>query len=78
MANIDRFLNYENYDDEDPLYYGFHEKNGRISIDTKRLKKLGYGNVFDTIVSLGAYWFLLRRNHISILDVEVPNDGVQE
>ena len=38
----------------------------------------GIGNAFDTIVSLGAYWFLLRRNHINILDVEVPNDGVQE
>jgi Na+-driven multidrug efflux pump len=30
----------------------------------------GIGNAFDTIVSLGAYWFLLRRNHINILDVE--------
>jgi len=31
----------------------------------------GIGNAFDTIVSLGAYWFLLRRNKINILDVEV-------
>ena len=38
----------------------------------------GIGNAFDTIVSLGAYWFLLRRSHINILDVEVPNDRVQE
>lgn len=38
----------------------------------------GIGNAFDTIVSLGAYWFLLRRNQINILDVEGPNDGVQE
>ena len=30
----------------------------------------GIGNAFDTIVSLGAYWFLLRRNQINILDVE--------
>lgn len=30
----------------------------------------GIGNAFDTIVSLGAYWFLLRRNKINILDVE--------
>ena len=30
----------------------------------------GIGNAFDTIVSLGAYWFLLRRYHINILDVE--------
>ena len=37
----------------------------------------GIGNAFDTIVSLGAYWFLLRRNQINILDVEGPNDGVQ-
>ena len=29
----------------------------------------GIGNAFDTIVSLGAYWFLLRRNKINILDV---------
>lgn len=31
----------------------------------------GIGNAFDTIVSLGAYWFLLRRNKIKILEVEV-------
>lgn len=30
----------------------------------------GIGNAFDTIVSLGAYWYLLRKNHISILDIE--------
>lgn len=30
----------------------------------------GIGNAFDTIVSLGAYWYLLRRHHINILDVE--------
>lgn len=30
----------------------------------------GIGNAFDTIVSLGAYWFLLRRNKINLLDVE--------
>lgn len=30
----------------------------------------GIGNAFDTIVSLGAYWFLLRRHHINMLDVE--------
>ncbi len=38
----------------------------------------GIGNAFDTIVSLGAYWFLLRRHHINLLDVEVSNNGVQE
>lgn len=38
----------------------------------------GIGNAFDTIVSLGAYWFLLRRNQINILDVEATNNGVQE
>ncbi len=30
----------------------------------------GIGNAFDTLVSLGAYWFLLRKNHINILNVE--------
>ena len=29
----------------------------------------GIGNAFDTIVSLGAYWFLLKKNKINILDV---------
>ena len=38
----------------------------------------GIGNAFDTVVSLGAYWFLLRRQGINILDVEVSNNGVQE
>lgn len=38
----------------------------------------GIGNAFDTIVSLGAYWFLLRKNQINILDVEATNNGVQE
>lgn len=31
----------------------------------------GIGNAFDTIVSLAAYWLLLRRNKINILEVEV-------
>lgn len=31
----------------------------------------GIGNAFDTIVSLAAYWPLLRRNKINILEVEV-------
>jgi len=30
----------------------------------------GIGNAFDTIVSLIAYWFLLKRHNINILDVE--------
>ena len=30
----------------------------------------GIGNAFDTIVSLGAYWFLLKKNKINILEVE--------
>ena len=29
----------------------------------------GIGNAFDTLVSLGAYWFLLKKNHINIMDV---------
>ena len=38
----------------------------------------GIGNAFDTVVSLGAYWYLLRRNKINILDVEVSTSEVQE
>ncbi len=30
----------------------------------------GIGNAFDTLVSVGAYWFLLRKQQINILDVE--------
>lgn len=30
----------------------------------------GIGNVFDTVVSLGAYWFLLKKHHTNILNVE--------
>ena len=30
----------------------------------------GIGNAFDTIVSLGAYWFLLKRTGINILKIE--------
>lgn len=30
----------------------------------------GIGNAFDTIVSLGAYWFLLKRKGINILKIE--------
>ena len=37
----------------------------------------GIGNAFDTIVSFAAYWFLLRRNHINILDVE-DNEKIVE
>lgn len=33
----------------------------------------GIGNAFDTLVSLGAYWFLLKKNRINILDVEKNN-----
>lgn len=39
----------------------------------------GIGNAFDTVVSLGAYWFLLKKNKINILDVEtnaILEDGV--
>ncbi len=38
----------------------------------------GIGNAFDTIVSLGAYWFLLRRNHINILNVEKNEVIIEE
>lgn len=30
----------------------------------------GIGNAFDTIVSLGAYWFLLNKHKINILNIE--------
>lgn len=30
----------------------------------------GIGNTFDTFVSLGAYWFLLKKKQINILNVE--------
>ena len=30
----------------------------------------GIGNAFDTVVSLGAYWFLLKKHNINILNVE--------
>ena len=38
----------------------------------------GIGNAFDTIVSFAAYWFLLRRNKINILEVETNNSAIQE
>ena len=31
----------------------------------------GIGNAFDTIVSLGAYWYLLKKQKINIFEVEV-------
>ena len=30
----------------------------------------GIGNAFDSVVSLGTYWFLLKKHKINILDVE--------
>ena len=36
----------------------------------------GIGNAFDTIVSLGAYWFLLKKHSVNILDVEINNPKV--
>ena len=38
----------------------------------------GIGNAFDTIVSLGAYWFLLRKNNINILNVDSNLDLEKE
>ena len=32
----------------------------------------GIGNAFDAVVSLAAYWYLLKKYHINILNVE-PN-----
>lgn len=34
----------------------------------------GIGNAFDTIVSFAAYWFLLKKEHINILDVDLSNE----
>ena len=38
----------------------------------------GIGNAFDTIVSLGAYWFLLKKHKINILDVEENIEIVED
>ena len=43
-----QLFNYENIPTNDYLYYGFHLKNGRYHIDTKRLKKLGYDTFFPS------------------------------
>lgn len=42
-----QIFNYSNVRDDDILYYGFHRKGGRISIDTKRLKKVFDQNDYD-------------------------------
>ena len=36
----------------------------------------GIGNAFDTIVSFGAYWFLLKKNSINILNVELATNAI--
>ncbi len=38
----------------------------------------GIGNAFDTAVSLAAYWFLLRKNGINILNVECKEESIQQ
>ncbi len=38
----------------------------------------GIGNAFDTIVSLGTYWFLLKKYKINILDVEENKKIVED
>ena len=35
----------------------------------------GIGNAFDTIVSLAAYVFLLKKQHINLLDVDTEPSG---
>ena len=35
----------------------------------------GIGNAFDAVVSLGIYWYLLKKYHINILNVE-PNTAI--
>ena len=41
-----QLFDYSKYGPRDYTYYGFHLKNGRYHIDTKRLKKLGYAGSF--------------------------------
>lgn len=33
----------------------------------------GFGNLFDSVISLGAYIFLLKKNKINILNVETSS-----
>lgn len=41
-----QLFDYSKYGPRDYTYYGFHLKNGRYHIDTKRLNKLGYSGYF--------------------------------
>ena len=41
-----QLFDYSKYGPRDYTYYGFHLKNGRYHIDTKRLKKLDYSGMF--------------------------------
>lgn len=41
-----QLFDYSKYGPRDYTYYGFHLKDGRYHIDTKRLKKLGYAGFF--------------------------------
>ena len=61
--NYDR--EYKNYNDY--AYYGFHRRHGRFSIDTKRLKKLNYQNVFpEELFSTprNTHYFVPKYKHI--------------
>lgn len=57
------------------LYYGTTFILWKCGVSTPSLIGItllfGIGNAFDPVVSLGAYWLLLKKQGISILDVEV-------
>lgn len=56
------------------IYYGTAFVLWKCGVWTPSLIRIallfGIGNAFDTIVSAVAYWFLLKKHHINILDVE--------
>ena len=56
------------------IYYGTAFILWRCGVWTPSLIGIallfGIGNAFDTVVSIGAYWFLLRKHKINILMVE--------
>lgn len=56
------------------IYYGAAFVLWKCGVWTPSLIRIallfGIGNAFDTIVSAVAYWFLLMKHHINILDVE--------
>lgn len=61
-----QLFDYSKYGPRDYTYYGFHLKNGRYHIDTKRLKKLGYSGYFPEELfakSRNTHYFVPRHKH---------------